>query len=152
MSRTSVITTFAAATLAAALAGPAGAGSYRSTEAVLRNLNAQPQSVACHTIDEFDGDLFPMQEVVGYDFTGADASSLKRAMDELIEEAAPEASLIRIVLVHTADEALAFQFGADGCYTTMLDLGFEEMGGVFVDAGVPAPFGPTFYQLTGRSI
>jgi hypothetical protein len=123
-----------------------------TASALLRSLNAQSTSLVCHKVDEVNEALFPSEHVVGYDFSGTDAAKLKKQMDGVVEVAAPDASLIRLVLVPAANEAIAFQFGKDGCHTLTLDLDVREMGKLFESAGVGAPFGATYYQITGRSI
>jgi len=123
-----------------------------SASALLRSVNVQSSSSVCHRVDEVNGALFPSQHVVGYDFSGSDASKLKKQMDGVVEAAAPDATLIRVVLVPAADEAIAFQFGNDGCHTLTVDLDLRHMGQLFESAGVRAPFGETYYQITGRAI
>jgi hypothetical protein len=106
----------------------------------------------CHKVDEVQSALFPKMTVAAYDFSGADAKKLKGALDEVTERDAPAVTLVRLVLLPATNEALAFQFGMDGCHTVTLELNFEAMEGVFDQAGVDAPFGRTFYQLPALSI
>jgi hypothetical protein len=134
-----------------------------SAFAMLTAINVRPpQSAVCHRVDEVSAALFPSQAVVGYDFAGADADRLALAMDPpppsatravaAASQAGAEASLIRVVLLFQTREAIAFEFGADGCHSMTRDLGLDEMGRVFEQAGVRAPFGATFYQSSGRAI
>jgi hypothetical protein len=113
---------------------------------------AQSGGPVCHKVDEVNATLFPKQQIVAYDFKGDDAGRLKSAMDGVSKNRAPVASLVRLVLVLSTDEAFAFQFGADGCRTNTVVLDVHGMASVFENAGVAAPFGATFYQLTGRAI
>jgi hypothetical protein len=106
----------------------------------------------CHKVDEVQSTLFPKMTVAAYDFSGADANKLKGALDEVTERNAPAVALVRLVLIPDTDEALAFQFGMDGCHTVTLALNFAAMEVVFEEAGVAAPFGRTFYQLPMLSI
>jgi hypothetical protein len=124
------------------------------------NVRAAP-TAQCHKVDEVSAALFPRQAVVGYDFTGVDAGKLGQAMDAAVGgaganggtiHAAAGAALVRLVLLYSTREAIAFQFGSDGCHFMTLDLTLEEMGTLFDKAGVRAPFGPTYYQGTGRAI
>ena len=114
-------------------------------------------SAQCHRLDEVSAALFPRQSVVGYDFTGGDAGKLGQAMDAAIGGSGPGAhgtspAVVRLVLLYSTREAIAFQFGSDGCHVMTLDLNLEDMGNLFDKAGVRAPFGPTYFQATGRAI
>lgn len=106
----------------------------------------------CHKVDEVKATLFPRLTVAAYDFTGADAGKLKGALEDITERDAPDVALVRLILIPATDEALAFQFGMDGCHTITLALNFKAMRVVFDHAGVDAPFGSTFYQLPALSI
>jgi hypothetical protein len=106
----------------------------------------------CHKVDAVKGDLFPRTQIAAYDFTGADAGKLKIALDDISEQVAPSAALVRLVLLPLTDEALAFQFGPDGCHTVTFGATFSEMATVFEAAGVSAPFGRTYYQLPSLSL
>ena len=110
----------------------------------------------CHHVEEVSAALFPRQSVVGYDFTGGDAGKLGQAMDAAVSGSAhaapPPATLVRLVLLFSTREAIAFQFGSDGCHVMTLDLNLEDMGNLFDKAGVRAPFGSTYYQSTDRAI
>jgi hypothetical protein len=107
----------------------------------------------CHHVDEVKSTMFPDQDIVAYDFKGADASKLKGVMDVVSKKPMPEATLVRLVLVPKTGDAFAFQFGADGCATaTLMGLDFSHMATVFDNAGVHAPFGSTYYQMTGQAI
>jgi hypothetical protein len=128
-----------------AIAGEASQSLFSTTH------NASKNGV-CHRVDEVKSSLFPKMDVAAYDFTGADAGKLHQALDQVAEHPAPPATLVRLVLVPAMDEALAFQFGADGCHTVTLALDFGAMASVFETAGVAAPFGKTFYQLPAMSI
>jgi hypothetical protein len=139
------------------IAGAAASVAYqpaRSGEAPhsLFSTTVDPAKAVCHRVDDVKSTLFPKMEVAAYDFTGADAGKLHAALDDVAEHAAPPAALVRLVLVPANDEALAFQFGADGCHTVTLALNFGAMAGVFETAGVAAPFGKTFYQLPSMAI
>lgn len=120
-----------------------------------RSLLASTSSAAptaCYTADQIKAVLFPREQIVAYDFTGGDAAKLKNVMDVVASEVAPNAALVRVVLVPDTNEAIAFQFGNDGCHTVTLDLDWAQMSRVFQSAGVAAPFGPTFYQSPGIAI
>jgi hypothetical protein len=148
----SVSVPFCAAMVAALALLPSQAA--RASEAA-RSLLASSVSSAgadCHRADEIRPVLFPKEQLVAYDFTGADASKLKNVMDIVTQAVAPAASLVRLVLLPDTDEAIAFQFGADGCHTATLDLNWSQMALVFESAGVHAPFGSTYYQTPGVAI
>ena len=110
------------------------------------------KTAGCYKADDLQSRLFPDQDIVAYDFKGADASKLKSVMDGVSKATTPDVTLVRVVLVPATDDAFAFQFGADGCRTGMVGLDFGRMSTLFESAGVSPPFGPTFYQLTGRAI
>jgi hypothetical protein len=142
---------------AATAADAAGAGTApaASAAALLTTINvrAAPAPLAtCHRIDEVNAGLFPRTEVIGYDFSGADAHALGEAMDATIRTVGPDAATIRLVLLFATREAIAFRFGGDGCHTMTVDFEIEKMHLVFERAGVQAPFGSTYYQLSDRAI
>jgi hypothetical protein len=107
-----------------------------------------PYDGACRRAADIEPALFPRAEIAAYDFTGGDAVRLTAAMDHGAA-APPPVSLVRLVLVPATGDAFAFRFGSDGCNDATLALDFTGMGRVFADAGVTAPFGPTYYQLPG---
>ncbi len=106
----------------------------------------------CHKVEEVKATLFPKMTVAAYDFSGADAGKLRGALENMTEHEAPDVTLVRLVLIPATDEAIAFQFGMDGCHTITLELNFKAMRVVFDNAGVDAPFGSTFYQMPALSI
>jgi hypothetical protein len=142
---------------AIAIAGASGAGGALAADGapawgLLSAVNVRvTQPAACHHVDEVNAALFPWQQPVGYDFAGADAGKLNTAMSAELR-APGEVSVIRVVLLFSTREAIAFQFGADGCHVMTLDMRIEDMGALFDRAGVSAPFGSTYYQGTGRAI
>ena len=123
------------------------AGAREKTHSLFSTTVEATGPAVCHKVDEVQSALFPKMIVAAYDFSGADASKLKGALDEVTERDTPAVTLVRLVLIPATDEALAFQFGMDGCHTVTLELNFAAMGVVFEEAGVDAPFGRTFYQL-----
>jgi hypothetical protein len=132
---------------------PAGwAAASDASRALLASSTSQPVPSGCHKADEIKPVLFPKQQVVAYDFTGPDADKLKNVMDVVSAQVAPTAALVRVVLVPSTNEAMAFQFDANGCHTVTIDLDWTQMSHVFESAGVAAPFGPTFYQSPGIAI
>jgi hypothetical protein len=141
---TGVLASFLIVALAALVAG-------RSATAGELNVTSSKTS-ACYKPDDLQSTLFPNEDIVAYDFKGADAGKLKSVMDGVSKSGAAEAMLIRVVLVPATDDAFAFQFGADGCSMATLGLDFGRMSSLFETAGVSPPFGPTFYQITGRAI
>jgi len=121
--------------------------------AAAAELNAVPAKTStCYKADDLQPKLFPNEDIVAYDFQGADASKLKNVMDGVSKATTPDATLVRVVLVPATNDAFAFQFGADGCRTGMVGLDFRRMSTLFESAGVAPPFGATFYQITGRAI
>jgi hypothetical protein len=158
----------AALAVAAAVAvggGPAvSAAELSARNSAFTTINVPvPRSAPCHRIDEVNAALFPNQPVVGYDFAGSDAGRLAAALEPpvggngrpagaALASPVAETALIRVVLLFQTREAVAFQFGADGCHAMTRDLGLDEMGRVFDQAGVRAPFGSTYFQGTGRAI
>ena len=127
---------------------------------LLSAINVRVAPTPCHKVDEVSAALFPRQTVIGYDFTGGDAGRLGQAMDAAVtanaagavHAATTSTALVRLVLLYSTREAIAFEFGSDGCHVMTLDLNLEDMGNLFDKAGVRAPFGSTYYQLTGRAI
>ncbi len=134
---------------AAAGAAMASAPARASGGAMLTAINVRTTSSACHRLDEVNAALFAGRQPVGYDFAGADAGKLDRAMGA---PPGAEVAVIRVVLLYGSREAIAFQFGGDGCHVMTRDMRIDEMGAVFERAGVDAPFGSTYYQGTGRAI
>jgi hypothetical protein len=128
----------------AALAGEVGSS-------LLARSVASSKSAVCRVVDEVEPALFSGEFIAAYDFTGASAEKLQQVMDVGASSAAPKAAVIHLVLVPATDEAIAFQFGTDGCHTGTLQMDFAGMALVFEKAGVHAPFGPTFYQLPGAA-
>jgi hypothetical protein len=130
------------------------AGSVAAAEVargLLTRVNVHlPQPAVCHTVEEVNLALFPRQQIIGYDFAGSDATRLSRAMRGAVQGTPPDAALIRLVLIFSADEALAFQFGSDGCHMMTVDLAVREMALVFERADVAAPFGSTWSRLLDR--
>jgi hypothetical protein len=133
-----------------ALSGSAVGANDAARSLLASSISATPQD--CYTADQIKAVLFPRQQIVAYDFTGVDAARLKDVMDVVATEVAPSAALVRVVLVPATNEAMAFQFGVDGCHTVTLDLDWSQMSRVFQSAGVAAPFGATFYQSPGIAI
>jgi hypothetical protein len=95
---------------------------------------------ACHKAAEVKPALFPNQQTVTHDFSGAEADKLKPVMAALIEQPVPEAALIRVVFLPEAQRAWAFQFGADGCHTVTLALDVPSLEMVFATARMPSLF------------
>jgi len=138
----------------AAIPAAVATTSTPASNGLLSAINVRVAPTPCHKVDEVSAALFPRQTVIGYDFTGGDAGRLGQAMDAAVTASATPASttLVRLVLLYATREAIAFQFGSDGCHVMTLDLNLEDMGTLFDKAGVRAPFGSTYYQLTGRAI
>jgi hypothetical protein len=142
---------FAALAILAAVTAAEGVRAAEPARVLLSRINVQvPQPAVCHTVEEVNLALFPRQQVIGYDFVGSDAARLSREMGAAVKAAAADASLIRLVLIFSADEALAFQFGKDGCHLMTVDLAVREMALVFERADVAAPFGSTWSRLLDR--
>jgi hypothetical protein len=149
----------------AAVAQPAAATTPGPATGLLSVINVRATTAQCHKVDEVSAALFPRQSVIGYDFSGGDAGKLGQAMDAAVAAMATSntsgvsahagtagATLVRLVLLYATQEAIAFQFGSDGCHFMTLDLDLDDMGALFDRAGVRAPFGSTYYQSTGRAI
>jgi hypothetical protein len=144
------VAAFAAMAVLAAVAGR-GAVAAEPGRVLLSKINVQPPpSAVCHTVDEVNLGLFPRQQVIGYDFAGDEAGKLSQAIHGNVKAAPADAALIRLVLIFSADEALAFQFGSDGCHLMTVDLDVREMALVFERAEVAAPFGSTWSRLLDR--
>lgn len=121
--------------------------------AMLATLNVPaPPSAPCHQVDEVNAALFAGRQPVGYDVAGADAGRLSSALNADAAAAFADVSVIRVVLLFSTREAIAFQFGSNGCHVITRDMRIDEMGDAFDRAGVYAPFGPTYYQGIGRAI
>jgi hypothetical protein len=147
---TLTVVAFAAIAVLAAITGDGSAAAGDTARALLSRVNVQVPQPVCHTVDEVNVGLFPRQQVIGYDFAGADAGRLSRELRTAVAAASPDAALIRLVLIFSADEALAFQFGSDGCHIMTVDLDVRAMGLVFERADVAAPFGSTWSRLLDR--
>jgi hypothetical protein len=136
----------------AANAGMAQAGQSEASRALLSaNINAS-KAAACHRVEEIKPVLFAARDITAYDFTGETARKLKAVMEAMLEQAAPDAPLIHVVVVSGSNEALAFLFGANGCHTVTVDLDLASMDAVFANAGVTAPFDRQLARLNGVAI
>jgi hypothetical protein len=101
----------------------------------------------CRHAADIKATLFPRSAIAAYDFTGAEAKRLTAAMPGADADAQPPATLVRLVLVPATRDAYAFRFGPDGCNDATLALDYRGMERVFRAAGIPPPFGATFYRL-----
>src|SRR3954471_24593645 len=67
--------------------------------AAAAELNSVPAKTStCYRADDLQTKLFPDEEIVAYDFKGADASKLKDVMDGVSKATTPDATLVRVVL------------------------------------------------------
>jgi hypothetical protein len=138
--------------LPALTARTAAAAEPATATTLLSSINVRAtSSTVCHRVEEVNAALFPGQQVIGYDFAGAEAAQLSQAMREDVE-AAPEAALVRVILILGNYEAIAFQFGSDGCHLMTADFAIEEMEAAFQRAGLLPPFGQTFSRMLDRVI
>jgi hypothetical protein len=140
--------------IAASFAVGSHADAREVGSAMLSKINASgTPSGTCHRVDEVNVGLFPRQQIIGYDFRGGDAANLGRAMDALSDVApSPEPAVIRVILVLGTYEAIAFEFGDDGCHITTVDLEIEQMVGAFERAGMAPPFGLNWSRMTDRVV
>ncbi len=117
------------------------------------NIPGPSQPSACHRVDEVGTGLFPRQQIIGYDYKGGEAAKLSRAMDALSEVSeSPDPDFIRVILVLGTYEAIAFEFGSDGCHTTTVDFEIEQMVKAFEHAGLAPPFTTTFSRMSDRAV
>jgi hypothetical protein len=142
-------------TLAAGLSGGSGAAAREAAgNALLSKVNVGATAAGtCHRVDEVNVGLFPRQQIIGYDYKGGEAAKLSRAMDELSDVGgSPDPAYIRVILILATYEAIAFEFGNDGCHITTVDLEIEQMVQAFERAGMAPPFGTTWSRMTDRVV